>query len=256
MITVLTVNHNTLDFLKLLIQSVRKFRGDVPTKIMVVDNKSTDGSREWVVAQSDVEVHPLACNAGHGIGLDYGLSRVNTRFVLVLDSDAHLQRFDWDVDLIKLYQSDPRRRLIAAKGGVEKPIHPCFMFFEAQHFKSNEFLFRARDGHDVGRRIYYDVTEAGFDVLRVDCGYEEQGQNFYPGTYGTEYYIYGRPTIFHAWYATRMTTCKIGECVDSYKKEDFIKDKALLFSMPLVREILAHGKSLKPVIPLKKVGLD
>ena len=27
MITVLTVNHNTLDFLKLLVQSVRKFRG-------------------------------------------------------------------------------------------------------------------------------------------------------------------------------------------------------------------------------------
>ena len=243
MITVLTVNHNTLDFLKLLVQSVRKFRGQAPTEIMVVDNQSTDGSREWAAAQPDVEAHLLTRNTGHGPGLDYGLRLVNTRFVLVLDSDAHLQRFGWDADLIKLYQSDPRRRLIAAKGGVEKPIHPCFMFFETQYFRSNQFSFQARDGYDVGRRIYYDVTEAGFDVLRIECGYEDGGRNFYPGTYGTEYYICGRPTIFHAWYATRMTTCRIGDSVDSYKKEDFLKDKALVFSMPLVREILAHEES-------------
>ena len=57
MITVLTVNDNTLDFLKFLVQSVRTFRRQLP--------------------------------------------------------------------LIKLYQSEPRRRLIAAKGGVEKPIRRC-----------------------------------------------------------------------------------------------------------------------------------
>ena len=64
------------------------------------------------------------------------LSLIETRFVLVLDSDAHLSDSAWDVDLITLYQADPRRRLIAAKGGVEKPIHPCFMFFEAPYFKA------------------------------------------------------------------------------------------------------------------------
>lgn len=240
MITVLTVNHNTLDFLKLLVQSVRKFRGQVPTEILVIDNQSTDGSGEWAAAQPDVEAHLLPSNTGHGPGLDYGLRLVKTRFVLVLDSDAHLQRSGWDADLIQLYQSEPRQRLIAAKGGVEKPIHPCFMFFETQFFRSNQFSFVARDGYDVGRRIYYDVTEAGFEVLRIECGYEDGGRNFYPGTYGTQYYIGGRPTIFHAWYATRMTTCRTGGSVDSYTKEDFLKDKALVFSMPLVRDILAH----------------
>jgi glycosyltransferase involved in cell wall biosynthesis len=243
MITILTVNHNTLDFLQLLVQSVRKFRGEVPTTIMVIDNDSTDGSREWVAAQPDVEAHLLDRNAGHGPGLDYGLSRVSTRFVLVLDSDAHLQRTGWDVDLMKLYQADPRLRLIAALGGVEKPIHPCFMFFEAPYFKSSQFSFVARDGHDVGRKIYYDVLAAGFHVLRVECGYEAHRQNFYPGTFGTEYYIFQQPTIFHTWYATRMTTCKIGERLDeSYSKVDFLKDKELLFSMPLVQQILAHGQ--------------
>jgi hypothetical protein len=35
----------------------------------------------------------------------------------------------------------------------------------------------------------------------------------------------------------------MGDKVDDYKKEDFLKDKALMFSMPLVREILAHKES-------------
>jgi hypothetical protein len=40
-----------------------------------------------------------------------------------------------------------------------------------------------------------------------------------------------------------MTTCKIGERLDeSYSKVDFLKDKELLFSMPLVQQILAHGQ--------------
>jgi glycosyltransferase involved in cell wall biosynthesis len=242
MITVLTVNHNTLDFLTLLVQSVRKFRRHIPTEIMVIDNASTDGSREWAAAQPDIKAQLLTSNTGHGPGLDYGLRLVRTKFVLVLDSDAHLQRVDWDTDLIKLYHSEPRRRLIAAKGGVEKAIHPCFMLFETEYFRSHQLSFEARDGYDVGRRIYYDITEAGFDVLRIECGYEDRGQNFYPGTYGTEYYICGRPTIFHAWYATRMTTCGIGDSVDDYRKVDFLKDKALVFSMPLVRDILAHDE--------------
>jgi hypothetical protein len=35
----------------------------------------------------------------------------------------------------------------------------------------------------------------------------------------------------------------MGDSVDTYTKEDFLKDKALVFSMPLVREILAHEES-------------
>ena len=198
MITVLTVNHNTLDFLTLLVRSVREFWVPVPTSIMVIDNYSTDGSREWLERQPDVEAHLLDCNTGHGPGLDYGLSRVNTRFVLVLDSDAHLLRFDWDVDLIKLYEADPRRRLIAAKGGVKKPVHPCFMFFEAQYFKSNQLSFLAREGHDVGRRLYYDVTEAGFDVFRIECEYDANGQQFFsPGHSARNITSISGRTIFH-----------------------------------------------------------
>jgi GT2 family glycosyltransferase len=66
MITVLTVNYNTLDFLKLLVQSVRTFRARAPTEIMVIDNQSTDGSREWAAAQPDIEAHLLTRNTGHG----------------------------------------------------------------------------------------------------------------------------------------------------------------------------------------------
>ena len=84
---------------------------------MVIDNESTDGSREWLAVQPDIEAHLQTSNLGHGIGLDIGLSLIHSGFVLVLDSDAHLQRADWDVDFIKLYRSDPRCRLMPCPRG-------------------------------------------------------------------------------------------------------------------------------------------
>jgi glycosyltransferase involved in cell wall biosynthesis len=249
MITVLAVGHNTLDWLRLLVQSVRAFRGHVPTDIVIVDNASSDGSREWLEKQDDVFSYPLPENIGHGRGLDFGLRQVMTRFALILDIDAHLQRAGWDADFIKLYQlgANQGRRLIAAKGGeagdpIRKPIHPCMMFFEARFFVQNQLLFWPRDGYDVGRKIYYDLVEAGHEVHRVDAGYESHGAKFYPGVFGTEYYIFGKPTVFHAWYGARMADLPLDGSVDGYKKADFERDKELVFSQPLVKEIMAYGR--------------
>ena len=140
MITVLTVSHDTLDFLKLLVQSVRKFRGrfdpeDHGDRQPVNGSKSRNGRQlnRMSGLSPDLRHRPSA----------WPRLRTSPRqdhVVLVLDSDAHVRRVDSDTDLIQLYRSDSRRRLIAARGGVEKPIHPCFMFFENEYLRSNQFL--------------------------------------------------------------------------------------------------------------------
>ena len=280
MLSLLSVNYNTLDWAKLLVQSIRKFTAS-PYELIVVDNASVDGSREWLAEQKDVNypgLKPRASragseassqglkynyrqlreesqgqfiklisldkNIGHGKGLDLALENASSEWCVVLDIDTHIQREGWETDLLSLYKSDYRIRLIAAKGGnpddvPPKPIHACWMFFETKFFKDNNLSFIARDGYDVGRKIYYDITGMGHKVLRIGAGYEPDGQKFYPGTFGTEYYIGGRPTLFHHWYASRMWH---KAQVDGYRLEDFEKHKALLFSMPLVREILAWRK--------------
>jgi len=234
MISILSVNWNCLNWMRLLVASIRKFTR-TPYEIVIVDNSSEDGSVEWLKEQEEVKAIMLNRNIGHGAGLDLALKSVGQRFCLVLDIDAHLQREGWDSELIALYKSVSGRRLIAANGGEAKPIHPCFMFFERKFFLENKLSFIAKGFHDVGRKIYFDIIELGYEILRISSSYESGGGKFYPGAFGDEYYLDGKPTIYHNWYAARMW--KKDE-VDIYKKKDFEKDSKTLFDQPLVKEIL------------------
>lgn len=254
MISILSVNSNCLDWMKLLVNSVRKFTA-VPHEIIIVDNASEDGSVEWLAAQEDLLNIFLIENIGHGRGLDLAIELATYRYCLVLDIDAHLQRPEWDHDFIKLYFSNPKIRLIAAKGGDPerklyneesakrwvtgnprtKPIHACFQFFETKFFIDNKLSFAPRDKYDVGRKNYYDVIDLGHEVLRIPAGYEKDKRKFYDGAWGDEYYINGKPTLYHNWYAARMWK---KDQVDRYKKENFEKDSKTLFDQPLVKEIL------------------
>jgi glycosyltransferase involved in cell wall biosynthesis len=242
MISILSVNWNALKWMELLVKSVRKFSTS-GHEFIIVDNQSEDGSAEWLAEQGDIKSIRLSRNAGHGSGLDLALERATGRYCLALDIDSHLQRPHWEKDLISLFEEgNPRLRLIAAKGGDPgaevnaKPIHACFMFFGREFFIDNGLSFVARDGYDVGRKIYYDIARLGYETMRVQAGYEPNGRKFYPGAYGDDYYISGHPTVYHNWYASRMY--KARERVDSYEKAKFEEDKNKLFDQPFIRKIL------------------
>jgi len=253
-ISILSVNYNCLDWVKLLVNSVRKFTA-LPYEIIIIDNASEDGSTEWLGAQKDVNTIFLGKNIGHGRGLDLAVRIANNYFCLVLDIDAHLQRKEWDHDFMKLYSSSPKIKLIAAKGGDPegklyneeaakkwatgnprtKPIHACFQFFETKFFIDNKLSFAPMNGYDVGRKNYYDVINLGYEVLRIPAGYEPDKKKFYDGAWGDEYYIDDKVTLYHNWYSSRMWKKEI---VDNLTKQEHFKKKEIVFSHPLVKEIL------------------
>ena len=53
MITVLILAYNELENIKKTVQGFRLF-GDIPISMVVVDNGSTDGLREWIKDQTDL----------------------------------------------------------------------------------------------------------------------------------------------------------------------------------------------------------
>jgi len=233
-ISIVAVNYNSRDWIQLLVKSVRKFT-TAPHELIIVDNASEDGSKEWLAEQSDVSLMPLSANVGHGLGLNTGIDKAQYRYILVLDADSHLQRVGWDYDLYRLYNQDGKTRLVAAGGGDPnapnpKPIHACFQFFERRFFLDNGLSF-VPNAYDVGRKNYYDTIRLGYNVVRVMAGVK-----FYPGAYGDEYYFDGKPTIYHHWYSSRMWK---KEQIDNYRKSDFEKNKRAIFAQPLVKEILA-----------------
>lgn len=236
MISILSVNYNGIDWVKLLINSVRKFT-TVPYEIIIVDNASEDGSVEWLAAQEDLLNIFLTENIGHGRGLDLAFKKATFNFCLILDIDSHIQRKGWHTDLMRLYEKEEKTRLIAAGGMKTKIIHPCFMFFERRFFIENGFSFTAKE-LDVGRKIYYDIIDLGYETLRIFSNYEnEKKEKFYKGAWGDEYYIEDKPTIYHNWYGTRMWGRNENE-IDGFKRTDLEKCKELLFNQPLVKEIL------------------
>ncbi len=259
MISILSVNYNCIDWMKLLVNSVRKFTA-IPYEIIIVDNASEDDSKKWLRIQKDVKTIFMAKNIGHGKGLDLAIKLAAYRYCLVLDIDAHLQRKGWDQDFIKLCVSNPKMKLIAAKGGDPegklyneesakkwvtgnprtKPIHACFQFFETRFFIDNKLSFAPANGYDVGRKNYYDVIDLGYEVLRIPAGYEKDKKKFYDGAWGDEYYINDRPTIYHNWYSARMWKKEI---VDNLTKQEHSKRKEIIFSHPFVKEILNYGKN-------------
>ena len=48
-------------------------------------------------------------------------------------------REGWDFDLCGILRKNIQCKLIAAKGGDAKPIHPCFMFFPVKFFREHGF---------------------------------------------------------------------------------------------------------------------
>ena len=91
--TVLTVNWNTLDYLKTVLDAVARF-SPAGTEVVVVDNGSTDGSREFL-AKAGVPWVRLPINLGHGPAMDVATTRVGTEFFVTLDVDAFPISADW-----------------------------------------------------------------------------------------------------------------------------------------------------------------
>src|SRR6478672_2798427 len=86
-VTVVTVNWNTLPYLQTMCEMVRR-NSPLGTRIVVVDNASTDGSRQWLRGRGDLEAVLLPFNIHHGPAADLGALRVRTEFLLLLDVDA------------------------------------------------------------------------------------------------------------------------------------------------------------------------
>jgi glycosyltransferase involved in cell wall biosynthesis len=246
MISVLTVSYNCQPWLELLVKSVRK-HSRLVSEIVVVDNGSEDGTQGWLVEQPDVRASLRKDNIGHGRGMDAGMTLVKPgQRVLVLDADAHITRPGWDEELTWLYDSDPRTRLIAAQGNDRKPVHPCVMFMERDWFIENGLSFVAREGYDVGRKLYPDTLALGGGVVMLPVGYEgyrdKEGIKLYEGAWGDTYYLNERPAVYHNWYSSRM----YGVCeVDGYKHEDHDANARKVFDHPRVMEIMGWGRPLE-----------
>lgn len=101
-VAVVTVSYNTLELTAFLLWSLHRILEWAELEVLVVDNGSTDGSREMLTEAAEhglCTLIPNTGNSGHGPGLNLAMGTLQRRSALpdrvwILDSDCVVVRSD------------------------------------------------------------------------------------------------------------------------------------------------------------------
>lgn len=192
--TIVVVSWQSRAFLDVCLGAVRRF-SPPNTRIIVVDNHSSDGTVELLAGRPDVSSIRLPVNVGHGLAMDIGFLRVSTEFAVALDVDAFPISTSWLDTVIQ-----PLQHGASVAGGASGRglVHPSYLAMRTVDFVEGRHTFAARwrdelglDAWDVGERI---STRLAGRVHLVPAT-EIRG----PGPLGT---VFG-DAVYHNFYAVR-----------------------------------------------------
>ncbi|MNO69582.1 N-glycosyltransferase [compost metagenome] len=103
-IVILTLNK--LEYTMDCIQSIREYTRNVQYEIIVVDNGSTDGTREWLLTQKDIISILNDKNVGFPSGCNQGIEIAKGKTVMLLNNDVIVTE-NWLANLLNcLYSSE------------------------------------------------------------------------------------------------------------------------------------------------------
>lgn len=86
LISVVLLNQNGLEYLRKTIGPLLALRYS-NIEFIVIDNGSTDGSREFLREFKNITLIELACNIGYSAGKNVGVDKANGDYILLLDND-------------------------------------------------------------------------------------------------------------------------------------------------------------------------
>jgi len=128
LVSVVIVNWNTAPELARCLTSLRRHVRRTSFEVIVVDNDSRDGSREWLARQKGLEVVLNPGNRGFAPAVNQGLARARGKFTLLLNSDVTF-REDALTPLVRFMGRHPRAGAAGAAtfypdGRLQRHIRP------------------------------------------------------------------------------------------------------------------------------------
>ena len=183
-VTVVLVNWNTREVTADTLRAVQRL-SPIGTRVLVVDNGSTDGSKDMLRGWPGLETVFLTANAGHGVALDIGVCSTRTSVAVTLDSDAIPLSRDWLDQAVK-----PILLGQAVLSGVRSRrnfVHPVYLAVDVRTFVCRNLSFQVHrspaatpggerwgvDAWDTGELMtsHLESTEVAF-VERTDNSVE------------------------------------------------------------------------------------
>ena len=202
-VTVVTVNYNSLSKLQVLLAALERYTTE-PIDVIVVDNASKDGSREFLRSEANVRSILLPLNIGHGFAADIGFLAASTSIVVLFDVDAFPIAPEWLGAV-----TDPLEQGAAIAGAHlhRGYIHPCFLALRRSDFLDYRLSFapvgRCPSPEVPNSGLYLDAGEAASHVLSLAYGTKAihkipPTSSRGPGVIGT---VFG-DLVYHNFYST------------------------------------------------------
>ncbi|WP_258112539.1 glycosyltransferase, partial [Alicyclobacillus sp. SP_1] len=104
--SIVILTHNKLAFTRLCIESIRRWTTPNTYEIIVVDNCSTDGTKEWLLRQTDISPIFNASNVGFPAGCNQGIAQSQGQNILLLNNDVVVTEHWLDSLISCLYSSN------------------------------------------------------------------------------------------------------------------------------------------------------
>lgn len=220
MITILSVNWNSYDFAKLLLESIERFTSE-PYEVILVDNSSSPER----ISGKNLRVLPQSTNIGHGAGLNVGIQAANGDHVMCVDADCHFLSHHW-VDRLLSIDAD----VITGRGVPAKPIRPACLFIQtkvARRYDWNStpgYLGERKTpaslgNYDVAITAYHRMMEDGVNICLLDSRTSRYGT-----VNGEEWLVGNQPFLYHHWSGTWLH-----ERQKDFPNIDLNEDKRKLF---------------------------
>src|SRR3989344_608432 len=90
-LSIIIVSYNTKDYLHLALQSIKQSRDKLAKEVIIVDNGSSDGSKEMISRQFNwVKLIPTPKNLGYASANNLGLNQARGEYILFLNSDTQI----------------------------------------------------------------------------------------------------------------------------------------------------------------------
>ncbi len=183
LITIITVNYNTSDFVEVQLDAFTKLTKN-KFKFLIVDNGSNDKNllylsralsrfnNVWVYYRKQ----SFAGSIGHAEALDFLISKVDTPYFLIMDADAVILRQNWDDEFINQINHEIKVVGAPAPRGSFQPKGFPFtyvVFFETEIYKKLNCSFMPifgmeSKGFDTGYLIHEIYTKNKFKALCFD----------------------------------------------------------------------------------------
>ena len=129
-LSIIIVNYNTKDITRACLDSIRKYSEGAAWEVIVVDNGSTDGSREMLKKFSDLTLILNKKNLGFAKANNKGIKIAKGKYILLLNSDTEI-REDSIQTMLRFMDGHPQAgaatcRLDLISGSMDPACHRGF----------------------------------------------------------------------------------------------------------------------------------